>query len=303
MTKKYLIALILLLASGLSSGQQTPNTESSDDPEEALSTSQEKDSASQKNQDPTERLMNARELKAARLKEKAAEARSAAKKAITIEAIHRTARANKRRLRKKADFKALEALVRKDKSSSVEELLDNLAREASTELLEDPTLLQDIAQIKADLAEAEREAMAAIDPIISTHAVIRKIASAKNAVASGLSETDIATGSIASGDHLIVTLVCQNEGQVPANNLVITYPIPPSIAYLESSYAQKESMLLYSADGESFFETLEEVEDYVQKRSTQKKPEKVDISHVRWIQQRTLQPEDERTLTFRAIVR
>lgn len=240
-----------------------------------------------------------RELRLKRLRDRAQRLTAETKKTMATKSIHQTARANKRKKRSKqaASFNLPNPTL-KTSEADIEGLLDELASEISNEFIEEKTLLDDIAQIKADLEEAK----AALKPIIEVDSVIQKIEFIKNEELAQQSEMRLDSGEIFNGDQLFISLYCRNKGPTFSDNVVVTYPIPPNTSYLGNVSISEDERLLYSVDGGYFFAPLEDLVDD-SKELGLKTPGETGVTHLRWIHSLPLEVEEERILTFKAIVK
>jgi uncharacterized repeat protein (TIGR01451 family) len=101
------------------------------------------------------------------------------------------------------------------------------------------------------------------------------------------------------GDEVIYTIHYANVGGEPAENIVITDPIPEHMLYLEGSASGEGSVVTFSVDDGKSFDVEGNLKVPVEDGS-ERPAEPSDYTHVKWTLERELEPEAEGFVTFRA---
>ena len=100
------------------------------------------------------------------------------------------------------------------------------------------------------------------------------------------------------GDTLIFVLTYENTGSEPAENFVVTNPMPEAVVFVEAI----DSGAIYSVDGGTTFgalETLRVASDSGVERDAQA----VDVTHIRWTLSAPIAAGASGQLRFRGVVR
>ena len=223
---------------------------------------------------------------------------SAKNKAKDRSLRRRSAKRGKRERGRKANRKSPAQSVETTKSgpvfdiapivvnSDTERLLDALADEAATEI-ESITVLQE---------SSKEQSKEQLKPDIQVEPIIQKIVLMPQIDELETPEQLVDSAPLVSGDRLLFTLRCSNQGATTADSLVITYPVPPSVVYSQDSAAGEATTVLYSVDGGSSFAQLEYLQ--VEKKGRKRTPVSGDITHVRWIHNVAFETGQGSVLTF-----
>lgn len=103
---------------------------------------------------------------------------------------------------------------------------------------------------------------------------------------------------VVPGDTLIFVLTYENTGSEPAENFVVTNPMPEAVVFVEAI----DSGAIYSVDGGTTFgalETLRVASDSGVERDAQA----VDVTHIRWTLSAPIAAGASGQLRFRGVVR
>lgn len=103
---------------------------------------------------------------------------------------------------------------------------------------------------------------------------------------------------VVPGDSLVFVLSYENTGAEPAENFVVTNPIPEAVAFVEAI----DAGAVYSIDGGENFAALTELrvtgEDGVDRAA-----QPVDVTHIRWTLTAPIAAGGSGQLRFRGVVR
>ena len=114
----------------------------------------------------------------------------------------------------------------------------------------------------------------------------------------GSEETQLVVADlVVPGDEVIYTLTYANVGDEPAENIVITNPLPEQLTYIAGSASGADADVLYSVDGVNYGQTSEltVVADGLERPARAE-----DVTHIRWVISAPIQPGDEGIAQFRA---
>jgi len=103
---------------------------------------------------------------------------------------------------------------------------------------------------------------------------------------------------VVPGDEVVYTVSFVNVGDAPAENVVVTNPLPAELSYVDGSAAGPGSNVEFSVDGGASFAPAAEL--VVEDESGTRPAVPDDFTHIRWVMSRSLAPGDERTARFRA---
>lgn len=170
-------------------------------------------------------------------------------------------------------------------NSNAERLLE-LADEAAAEI-ESMTALQ---------LSAKEQPKEQLKPEIQVEPIIQKIELMAQIDGLEVPEQLIDSAPLVSGDRLLFTLRCLNQG-ITAERVVITYPVPPNVVYSQDSATGEETTVLYSVDGGYSFAQLE----YLQAERKGRALASDDITHVRWIYNVAFETDQTSVLTFEGV--
>lgn len=83
------------------------------------------------------------------------------------------------------------------------------------------------------------------------------------------------------GDRLVYRLIYTNDGAEPANDLVLTMPVPAEVEFLAGTETQDNMTITYSTDGGKSFAVRESVTVRSANGET-RLASASDITHIRW---------------------
>ena len=111
-----------------------------------------------------------------------------------------------------------------------------------------------------------------------------------------------AATNVVPGTEVIYTITAKNTGNEPADNIVVTNPIPQHTVYVDGSAFGAGTNITFSIDGGK---TYDQAKNLIIKDKAGKpraaKPE--DYTHVRWTPQFNLQPGKEAPVWYRVRVK
>lgn len=96
----------------------------------------------------------------------------------------------------------------------------------------------------------------------------------------------VPAGKVVPGDEVVYTVTFANVSDEPADNIVITNPLPAELTYVPNSAFGPGSDVVFSVDGGNTFAPADElrvVEDGVERAAT---PD--DYTHIRWLLRNTV---------------
>ena len=108
--------------------------------------------------------------------------------------------------------------------------------------------------------------------------------------------------TVVPGTEVIYTITAKNTGNEPADNIVVTNPVPKETVYVDGSAFGAGTNITFSVDGGKSYANAE-------KLTVKDKAGKVraatadDYTHVRWTFQFNLQPGQEAPVWYRARVK
>lgn len=119
---------------------------------------------------------------------------------------------------------------------------------------------------------------------------------------SGAKETKmVPVGKALPGDEIIYITTFSNTGKEPADNIVITNPVPDHTTYKTNTAYGASTKISYSVDGGKVFAEPEKLlikdADGSERQATAK-----EYTHIRWSYTPALQPGEEGTVMFRALI-
>jgi uncharacterized repeat protein (TIGR01451 family) len=112
----------------------------------------------------------------------------------------------------------------------------------------------------------------------------------------------VPAGIVAPGDEVVYTVRFKNTGDRPAENILITNPIPRGIRYMDGTAFAPGTEILYSADGGVSYAEAGKLEVSDENGRT-RTASADDYTHIRWQLERPLDPGAEGFARFRAVVR
>lgn len=108
----------------------------------------------------------------------------------------------------------------------------------------------------------------------------------------------VAAEKVVPGDEVIYTVRFSNLGSEPAENVVITNPLPAELSYVMGSAAGPGTRIEFSADGGTTYGDPGSLR--VAEASGERPARAEDFTHIRWVMQTPLPPGAEGVATFRA---
>lgn len=103
------------------------------------------------------------------------------------------------------------------------------------------------------------------------------------------------------GVAVIYTLRAENKGAKPADDVVVTDPIPEHMDYVDGSASTAGARLTFSVDGGKTFLPLEKLQ-VKGKDGAPRAAAGPDMTHIRWQFEKPLAPGESRAVEFRARV-
>lgn len=108
--------------------------------------------------------------------------------------------------------------------------------------------------------------------------------------------------TVVPGTEVIYTITAKNTGTEPADNIVVTNPVPKETVYVDGSAFGAGTKITFSVDGgKSFGQAKKLTVKDADGKSRGAKAE--DYTHVRWIFQFNLQPGQEAPVWYRTRVK
>lgn len=100
------------------------------------------------------------------------------------------------------------------------------------------------------------------------------------------------------GEEVIYTLTYSNVGQQPAENIVITNPLPSQLTYVEGSADGADASVEFSVDGGQNYGQTRQLT--VATNGIERPARVEDITHIRWVIADPIEPGEEGMARFRA---
>ncbi len=108
--------------------------------------------------------------------------------------------------------------------------------------------------------------------------------------------------NVVPGTEVIYTITSKNTGTEPADNIVVTNPVPKETVYVDGSAFGAGSNITFSVDGGKSYDKVQNLK--VKDKAGQSRTAKAeDYTHVRWTLQFNLQPGQEAPVWYRARVK
>jgi uncharacterized repeat protein (TIGR01451 family) len=104
---------------------------------------------------------------------------------------------------------------------------------------------------------------------------------------------------VVPGTEVMYVITYKNEGDQPADDVIVTNPVPKDLEYVSAASITGESAAEVSVDGGKTYDTLSRltVTDADGKRRAAKSS---DVTHVRWSLKSAVKPGEEGKVSFRA---
>ena len=104
--------------------------------------------------------------------------------------------------------------------------------------------------------------------------------------------------TVVPGDEVVYTVSFSNVGEEPAENVVITNPLPEQLSYVEGSAFGPGAEVQFSVDGGVHF--AEPGELSVSENGSERPANGDDFTHIRWIVSNVIEPGARGMAQFRA---
>ena len=111
-----------------------------------------------------------------------------------------------------------------------------------------------------------------------------------------------AATSVVPGTEVIYTITAKNTGNEPADNIVVTNPVPEQTVYVDGSAFGAGTNITFSVDGGKSYAEPERL-TVKNKAGKPRAATAEDYTHVRWTLQFNLQPGQEATVWYRVRVK
>jgi len=111
-----------------------------------------------------------------------------------------------------------------------------------------------------------------------------------------------AATSVVPGTEVIYTITAKNTGAEPADNIVVTNPVPKETVYVDDSAFGAGTNITFSVDGGKSYAKAEKL-TVKDKAGKSRAATAKDYTHVRWTFQFNLQPGQEAPVWYRARVK
>lgn len=111
-----------------------------------------------------------------------------------------------------------------------------------------------------------------------------------------------AATNVVPGTEVIYTITAKNTGTEPADNIVVTNPVPDQTVYVDGSAFGAGTNITFSVDGGKSYDKAQNLK--VKDKAGQSHNAKAeDYTHVRWALQFNLQPGQEAPVWYRVRVK
>ena len=108
----------------------------------------------------------------------------------------------------------------------------------------------------------------------------------------------VSADTVVPGDEVVYTVSFSNISSDPAENVVITNPLPSELSYVEGSAFGPGAEIQFSVDGGSNFADAEEL--VVSDDGTERPAGADDFTHIRWVMTSAIEPGTQGLAQFRA---
>ena len=108
--------------------------------------------------------------------------------------------------------------------------------------------------------------------------------------------------NVVPGTEVIYTITAKNTGNEPADNIVVTNPVPKETVYVDGSAFGAGTNITYSVDGGKSYDKAEKL-TVKDKAGKPRAATAKDYTHVRWTFQFNLQPGQEAPGWYRVRVK
>lgn len=104
---------------------------------------------------------------------------------------------------------------------------------------------------------------------------------------------------VVPGAEVIYTISVTNTGNESASNVVVTDPIPEHMSYVDNSASGADTEITFSVDGGKHYDLPEKLKVKNSKGVLQA-AKAIDYTHIRWLLNFTLKPEQSSSVWFKA---
>lgn len=112
---------------------------------------------------------------------------------------------------------------------------------------------------------------------------------------------DASLANVTPGDTVIFTNYYANNGEEPADDVVITNPVPEHMVYIAGSAGGEETEVRFSVDQGKTYGTPDELK--VQEEDGKERPAvAADYTHIRWILAKSIGKGGKGSVFFRAVL-
>jgi uncharacterized repeat protein (TIGR01451 family) len=113
--------------------------------------------------------------------------------------------------------------------------------------------------------------------------------------------TRVPVTRVVPGDEVVYTLLYTNIGQEPADNVVITDPVPEHMIYTEGSASGADTVITFSVDNGATYDLPAKLK--IVDADGKTRPAKgADYTHIRWTLTKSLTPGGKGHVSFRALL-
>ena len=107
---------------------------------------------------------------------------------------------------------------------------------------------------------------------------------------------------IVPGERIVYSLNYENDAAAPANDIVLTMPIPPEVKFIEGTADAPQTNVTYSADGGESFSSRQSVM-LIDNSGNIRAASADELTHIRWTVPGPIPAGDSGALSFSASVR
>ena len=111
--------------------------------------------------------------------------------------------------------------------------------------------------------------------------------------------TRVPVARVVPGDEVVYTLHYTNSGQEPADNVVITDPVPEHMMYTEGSASGADTVITFSVDNGATYDLPARL-TIVGADGKERPAQGSDYTHIRWTLTKSLAPGETGRVSFRA---
>jgi uncharacterized repeat protein (TIGR01451 family) len=104
---------------------------------------------------------------------------------------------------------------------------------------------------------------------------------------------------VVPGTEVIYTITVKNSGDEAATNVVVTDPIPEHMIYIDGSASGDKSTITFSVDGGNNYASSEKLQ-VKNAAGLSQAAKATDYTHIRWVLNFTLKPNESAPVWFKA---